>query len=71
MIYSDRGYPMVIFSTVIPNLAQQVELMMRELRFCPHLYTTRQSPKRACLKYQVRLSKDVLAFLALVNLLKA
>jgi hypothetical protein len=62
---------MVIFSTVIPKLAQQVELMMRELRFGPHLYTTRQGPTRACLKYQVRLSKDVLAFLALVNPLKA
>jgi hypothetical protein len=70
-IYSDRGYPMVIFSTVIPKLAQQVELMMRELRFRPHLYATRQSPTRACLKYQVRLSKDVLAFLDLVNPLKA
>lgn len=62
---------MVIFSTVIPNLAHQVELLMRDLRFRPHLYTTRQSPTRACLKYQVRLSKDVLALLALVNPLKA
>jgi hypothetical protein len=42
---------MVIFSTVIPKLAQQVELMMRELRFGPHLYATRQGPTRACLKY--------------------
>ena len=70
-IYSDRGYPMVIFSTVIPRLAQQVEVMMRELGFRPHLYETRQCPTRASFKYQVRLSQGVFDFLTLVNPTKA
>jgi hypothetical protein len=70
-IYKDRGYPMVIFSTVIANLAQQVYVMIQELGFCPHLYRTRQCPTNASFKYQVRLSQDVPAFLALVQPLKA
>ena len=70
-VYSDRGYPMVIFSTIIPALAEQVEAMMRGLGFRPRLYRTRQCPTKSSLKYQVRLSKDVPAFLGLVNPLKA
>jgi len=70
-IYRDRGYPMVIFSTVIPKLAQQVDAMMRDLGFRPHLYRTRQDRNSESVKYQVRLSQDVRAFLALVNPLKA
>jgi hypothetical protein len=70
-IYRDRGYPMVIFSTIIPRLAEQVDLMMRELGFLPHLYRIRQSRMCASFKYQVRLSRDVPAFLAIVNPLKA
>ena len=70
-IYSDRGYPMVIFSTVIPKLAQQVDAMMRDLGFRPHLYRTRQDRSSVSVKYQVRLSQGVTAFLALVNPLKA
>jgi hypothetical protein len=70
-VYSDRGYPMVIFSTIIPKLAEQVAVMMRGLGFRPHLYKTRQCPERASFKYQVRLSLDVPAFLALVSPLKA
>ena len=70
-VYRDRGYQMVIFSTIIPKLAEQVEAMMRGLGFGPRLYRTRQCTTKASLKYQVRLSKDVAAFLALVNPLKA
>jgi LAGLIDADG-like domain len=69
-IYRDRGYPMVIFSTVISRLAQQVEGMMRDLGFRPHLCRTRQDRTSVSVKYQVRLSQDVLAFLTLVNPLK-
>jgi hypothetical protein len=69
-IYRDRGYPMVIFSTVISRLAQQVEGMMRDLGFRPHLYRTRQDRTSVSVKYQVRLSQDVPAFLTLVNPLK-
>jgi hypothetical protein len=70
-VYCDRGYPMVIFSTIIPKLAEQVEAMMNALGFRPHLYRTRQCAAKARLKYQVRLSRDVPAFLQLVNPLKA
>jgi LAGLIDADG-like domain len=70
-IYSDRGYPMVIFSTVIPKLAQQVDAMIRGLGFCSHLYRTCQDRTSVSVKYQVRLSRNVPAFLALVNPLKA
>ena len=45
-IYTDRGYQMVIFSTVIAELAQQVELMMRSLGFRPHVYKVRQDPSQ-------------------------
>ena len=70
-VYNDRGYPMVIFSTVIPRLAEQVAVMMREIGFRPHLYRTRQCPERESFKYQVRLSREVPSFLALVSPLKA
>ena len=50
---------------------KQIETMMRALGFRPHLYSTRQCPTKATLKYQVRLSRDVSAFLSLVNPLKA
>jgi hypothetical protein len=70
-IYSDRGYPMVMFSTVIPQLARQVEAMIRSCGFRPHLYEIRQRPVRWALKYQVRLSRRVPEFLALVKPVKA
>jgi LAGLIDADG-like domain len=66
-IYFDRGSPMVIFSTVIPQLAQQVDAMMRDLGFAPRLYRGRRSPRNPSFKYQVRLSREVPAFLKLVQ----
>ena len=61
---------MVIFSTVIAGLAEQVELMITTLGFRPHLYKIRQTPAGASFKYQVRLSRNVAAFLQLVRPLK-
>ena len=69
-VYSDRGYPMVIFSTVIADLAQQVESMMRSLDFRPRFYKVRQAAGQAPYKFQVRLSRDVPAFLDRVQPLK-
>lgn len=66
-IYFDRGYPMVIFSTVIPELAQQVDAMLRNLGFAPRLYRGRRSLRNPSVKYQVRLSRRVPAFLKLVR----
>jgi hypothetical protein len=70
-IYVDRGYPMVIFSTVIPMLAAQVEAMMQRLGYRPHSYKIPQRPTPGSFKYQVRLSRNVSAFLALVGPSKA
>jgi LAGLIDADG-like domain len=70
-VYLDRGYQMVSFSTVIPGLAQQVDEMVRSLGFRPRLYRIRQCPGNASFKYQVRLSREVRAFLDLVQPLKA
>jgi hypothetical protein len=70
-IYTDRGYRMVIFSTVIAELAQQVAVMIRKLDFRPHLYKVRQERDKIAFKYQVRLSRDVAVFLRLVKPLKA
>jgi hypothetical protein len=69
-VYSDRGYQMVGFSSVIAGLAQQVHLMTRNLGFRPRLYRVRQSPEKLSFKYHVRLSRDVPAFVQLVQPLK-
>ena len=69
-VYTDRGYPMVLFSTVIAHLAEQVDLMMQNLGFRPRLYRIRQAAGKTSFKYHVRLSRDVPAFLELVQPLK-
>ena len=71
-IYLDRGYKMVIFKSIIPNLTQDFYNMVVSLDFKPHLYTIK--PKKTPLyqfnsqiAYQVRLSKNVAEFLELVK----
>ena len=71
-IYNDRGYKMVIFKSIIPNLTQDFYNMVVSLDFKPHLYTIK--PKKTPLyqfnsqiAYQVRLSKNVAEFLELVK----
>jgi hypothetical protein len=70
-VYHDRGYPMVIFSTAMPDLAKQVDQMIRDLGFRCRLYATRRSSERTPHKYQVRLSRDVSTFLDVVRPVKA
>ena len=70
-IYTDRGYPMVSFSTIIPRLARQVHAMISELGFQPKTYKVVQHPPALSFKYQVRLSCDVVRFLRLVRPVKA
>lgn len=65
-IYQDRGYPMVIFSTIIPDLAEDVENIITSLGFRPHKYYVPQKSGTP-FKYQIRLSKDVQKFLDLVK----
>jgi len=69
-IYSDRGYPMVMFASAIPLLAENVAELMSSLGFSPHIYLITHG--RAWLPiYRVRLSKRVQEFLSIVKPLKA
>jgi hypothetical protein len=66
-VYSDRGYRMVMFSSVILNLAQQVKGMFEGLGFKPRFYEIHPRETQMSTKYQVRLSRDVQPFLDLVK----
>jgi hypothetical protein len=70
-VYSDRGYPMVIFSTVIRELGEQIDQMIHDLGFKCRFYAVRRSREESPYKYQVRLSRDVVEFLDLVQPVKA
>jgi len=70
-VYHDRGYPMVIFSTVILELGTQIDQLIQGLGFRCRFYAARRSASEAPYKYQVRLSRDVVSFLELVQPLKA
>jgi len=71
-IYSDRGYKMVMFSTIIPKLANDVYKMIVSSGFCPNLYKIERDKN---IKYnfnqepiyRIRLSKNVNEFLNLVR----
>src|SRR3989344_6861412 len=71
-IYNDRGYKMMIFKSIIPNLTQDFYNMVIELGFNPRLYAIK--PKKTAIyqfnqqtAYHVRLSKNVSQFLELVK----
>lgn len=66
-IYSDRGYKMVIFSTIINRLAEDVFKLIASLGFKSHLYKVPEKKSTHGYKYQVRLSKNVQEFLDLVK----
>jgi len=72
-VYLDRGYKMVIFSTINKGLANDVFFLFQLLGYEPHLYKIKQKKNRygiAC-KYQVRLSKNVEEFIKLIRLDKS
>jgi hypothetical protein len=54
-IYNDRGYKMIIFTSIIPELATNFYEMTLSLGFKPHIYKIRQYHKQTL--YHVRLSK--------------
>jgi hypothetical protein len=74
-IYYDRGYKMVIFTTIISDLAKDFYEMVVSLGFNPHLYKIKRQKSLYNLNQQilfhVRLSKNVSAFLNLVKPEKA
>ncbi len=69
-IYSDRGYKMVMFSTIIPKLAKDVYDSIISLNFKPYLYKIKRGANpynfNQKIIYHVRLSKNVSEFLDLV-----
>ena len=71
-IYVDRGYKMMIFTTIIPELANDFYQMIISLGFSPHFYKIKQGLNKKYNFYQqtlyhIRLSKNVNNFLDLVK----
>ncbi len=71
-IYNDRGYKMMIFTTIVPNLADDFYEMITSLGFKPNLYKVKQGLNKKDIynrqtKYHIRLSKNVNEFLNLVK----
>ncbi len=66
-IYSDRGYIMINFVTIIPELAEEVLKMITRLKFKANLY--RVKTKNAD-KYTIRLSKRTREFIKILKLKK-
>jgi len=70
-IYFDRGYKMMMFITIIPELAKDVYEMIISLGFSPHLYKIKRGKNiynfNQKILYHVRLSKDVPEFLNIVR----
>ena len=71
-IYNDRGYTMMIFKSIIPNLSKDFYNMIVDLGFKPHVYKIK--PKKTTtytfnqqIVYHIRLSKNVSEFLELVK----
>jgi len=72
-VYLDRGYRMVIFSTINVELANDTLLLFQSLGYKPHLYRIKQKKNRYgfAFKYHVRLSKNVDSFTDLIGVDKS
>lgn len=74
-IYYDRGYKMVIFTTIMPNLAEDVYGMMKSLNFNPRIYKIKPKKNKynynQQVRYNIRLSKDVDKFIKLIKIDKS
>jgi hypothetical protein len=66
-IYNDRGYKMVNFVSIIPQLAGDVLEMIEMLGFKPHMYKFNMGGK---IKHTIRLSKNVQEFIRTIDLVK-
>lgn len=70
-IYFDRGYKMMMFSTIIPKLANDVFKMINSLGFSPNIYKIKRKTNpynfNQKIIYRVRLSKNVSEFLNIVR----
>ncbi len=74
-VYNDRGYKMMIFTTIIPKLANDFYRMIVSLGFAPHIYKIERKTNPFSFNqktlYHIRLSKNVNEFLNLVKPEKA
>ncbi len=70
-IYFDRGYKMMMFSTIIPRLANDVFKMINSLDFSPNIYRIKRGTNKynfdQKIIYRIRLSKNVSEFLDIVR----
>lgn len=66
-IYTDRGYKMVNFVTIIPRLASDVIKIIKKIGFSPHIYKIATITKT---RYNIRLSKNTDNFLKTINFIK-
>ena len=70
-IYKDRGYSMVMCTTIIRDLALETQELIKSLGFDAKLYEINQKSNKYNYNrqnlYHVRLSKDVQKFLDLVQ----
>jgi DNA-binding transcriptional regulator WhiA len=70
-IYKDRGYKMVMFASIIPELASSVQRGIEQLGFGSRFYkltkqTSKYNLKKSTL-YHIRVSKDTEKFLKLLK----
>lgn len=71
-IYYDRSYKMVIFTTIIDELAKDVYSTIISLGFTPHIYKIKRKESSPSynfnkkIEYHIRLSKNVSEFLNIV-----
>jgi DNA-binding transcriptional regulator WhiA len=66
-IYFDRGYKTIMFSTVIPELANDVLEIMNSLEFKPKIYKIKRNSSNQKIIYNIKLSKNVSEFLSTIN----
>lgn len=66
-IYSDRGYLMVNFVTIIPKLAEDVMKIIEKLNFYPNLNIIKT---KSAAKHTIRISKKTAEFIKLIKLKK-
>ncbi len=69
-IYIDRGYKMVNFVTIIPELACDVIQMIKDIGFQPQKYKIKSKIKTRKTRYNIRVSKDVDLFIKTIGLKK-
>jgi len=66
-IYFDRSYKTIMFSTIIPELANDVLEIMNSLEFEPKIYKIKRNSSNQKTIYNIKLSKNVAEFLNLVK----